>query len=131
MIKSFELETFGLESIESQTAVLDQSPDAQHIQNLRGILKNYSAYIRKLKRLQKAYNRQDIRHLYRSHSLSGAKNKMLFVYERNRQMTLDILRESQQADTFFAVGAGHLWGKVGILAELKRAGMKPKPIRIV
>lgn len=53
-------------------------------------------------------------------AIAELERKLLF--ERNLAWGPDLLRQAAHAPTIFAVGAGHLFGETGVLAQFDRAG---------
>src|SRR5690606_11952607 len=76
----------------------------------------------------RAYLSGDVHRLYRMTRSSMRRLRKPVLDDRNRIMAERILALYGDRDAFIAVGAGHLSGRHGVLARLKRAGWSARPV---
>lgn len=117
-------QTIGIETLEEQLAVVKQIPIEAHVKNLVQIAVNFPRYRHQTLKMAEWYASGNLVQLHRA-SVKGQGNlKRLLLYDRNVVMAsrLETLAASQS--TLFAVGAGHLTGKYGILRLIKSKGLK-------
>ena len=76
-----------------------------------------------------AYKAQDLAALYKQvkDSKELGDNLGTFLDERNKKWVPRMTKIMTQP-TFFAVGAGHLWGDQGVISLLKSAGYSVSPV---
>jgi uncharacterized protein len=118
----------GLETLDEQLDVLKKMPLSDHIKGLKDIVSKHSAFRRKLQKMVKLYEKQDIVALYQLSKKTSQANRELMLFDRNVLMTERILALTQENSLCAAVGAGHLYGKKGILNLLQKSGFTVKPI---
>jgi uncharacterized protein YbaP (TraB family) len=119
----------GAESLESQLRILQEFPVGLQVKNLLGIGRNPGKYRAQVRRLMTFYLEEDLVSLYKSSIRSLGAMKHSLVFERNRKIARSIGQGMQDDTVFCAVGAGHLYGKYGILRLLKQRGIRCRPIR--
>ena len=126
-----KLKIGGLESIETQVQLLKNIPRELQTQmameSIRNVAKNDSLF----KLMQTYYMAQDIQALNelihdKDANLDGFTEDLLD--HRNEAWIPKMQLEMAQASTFFAVGAGHLSGKNGLIQLLKNKGYRVTPI---
>ena len=129
--KNIGKEVTGLETYEEQVTLLHSLDPVPLYRQLLKISQSPSGIGRQTHRTLNWYMKSDIHQLYRltKSSMHGLRKKI--IYDRNQVMAKRILEFSQAKTYFIAVGAGHLSGKYGILALLKHAGWKIRPIDIL
>lgn len=121
----------GLEMYEDQLNIMQSFEIGYQVKQLKSLLKNFKRSRMQMKKMVELYLNQDIRGLYLK-SLKGLKQyKKILVQYRNKKMLTSILMQSEQECSFYAIGAAHLYGKSGLIAGLKRAGWKVKPVKLV
>ena len=141
-LKSYEMELMklsqnkslpvgGLESIEFQLGVFDEIPYKDQAKMLIETIKAGNSDNDEFKIMVDMYKRQDIRSMVQmidSESSGMGKYEDILLSNRNKNW-IPIMETNMKAQsTFFAVGAGHLAGKEGVLNLLKKAGYKLKPL---
>lgn len=123
----------GLETIDYQLDIFDKIPYADQAKMLLDAIQlSESSDVNPLDIYTDVYRSQDIKRMH-DMTLEEESGMMeyadILLYDRNRNWISKIEQHSSEAPTFFAVGAGHLGGKDGVLALLKRAGFEVVPIK--
>lgn len=122
----------GLETIEDQVAVFDSIPDSTEIANLKSMVVDFNKGVEEFKKLVAVYKTQDVDSMYRltnqSPELMEAEDELLV--KRNSKWIPIIETNMQQTSCFFAVGAAHLGGDIGIIALLRKQGYTVKPVKL-
>lgn len=139
--KSYEMELYsiaqeakkdvdGLESIEYQLSVFDSIPYQEQADMLLQTIKVGDTGDDAFAEMVQMYVDQDINKMVASMSeeegISGHED--LLLYNRNRNWIPVMAKKMMTAQTFFAVGAGHLGGKDGVVDLLKKEGYKLTPL---
>lgn len=141
-VKSYEMEfyeiaqdknlpTGGLETIDFQISVFDSIPYADQAKMLLETIKSSSTENDEMKVMVDLYKAQDIEGMIKmmsegDHDL-GAHEDILLT-KRNQNWISTITNESKSQPTFYAVGAGHLAGKNGVIHLLRKAGFIVKAV---
>ena len=126
-------ELLGLESAQEQLDALESIPVDSVLAGLMEVVdgKDDGAGEAEYQKLVAAYRDQDVALMHRiivgSESLAGSSAKL--VDDRNRKWIPVIRKMMNNNPTFFAVGAGHLGGSVGVIALLRAEGYKLKAVR--
>ena len=122
----------GLETMEDQIAVFDGIPDSTEITNLQTMLKDFDKQVEEFKKLVAVYKTQDVDAMYRftnqSPELMGAEEELLT--KRNSKWIPVMKASMEKGNTFFAVGAAHLGGDIGVIALLRKQGYTVKPVKL-
>ena len=122
----------GLETIEDQVAVFDSIPDSTEITNLKNMVLNFEKGKDEFKKLVAVYKTQDVDSMYRATNqapeLMDAENELLV--KRNNKWIPVMKTNMQQASCFFAVGAAHLGGDIGVINLLRTQGFTVKPVKL-
>ncbi len=122
----------GLETIEDQVAVFDSIPDSTEIANLKNMVLNFEKGKEEFKKLVAVYKTQDVDSIYgltnQSPELMEAENELLV--KRNSKWIPVMKSSMQQGPSFFAVGAAHLGGDIGVIALLRKQGYTVKPVKM-
>jgi len=119
---------FGIEDFEAHYEVLHSIPYAVQAKQLHKLSKNVSSVRKEVAKLNLLYSKADIKNIYKKAKQSLGSMRDIMLYERNDIMSRHIMDFKNQGKLFCAVGAAHLYGKNGILAQLKRSGYQVKPI---
>jgi len=140
-IKSYEMELYslaqsakkdvdGLESMEFQMSVFDSIPYQDQADMLLQTIQAGDEGDASFKAMIDMYVNQDINKtvsmMSEEEGIEGFEEVLL--YQRNRNWIPVMAGKMKTAQTFFAVGAGHLGGKDGVIDLLKKAGYKLKPL---
>lgn len=122
----------GLETIEDQVAIFDSIPDSTEIANLKSMVLDFNKGVEEFKKLVAVYKTQDVDSMYRltnqSPELMDAENELLV--KRNSKWIPVMKTNMQKASCFFAVGAAHLGGDIGIIALLRKQGYTVRPVKL-
>lgn len=122
----------GLETIEDQVAVFDSIPDSTEIANLKNMVWDFEKGKEEFKKLVAVYKTQDVDSMYRltnqSPELMEAENELLV--KRNSKWIPVMKTNMQKTSCFFAVGAAHLGGDIGVINLLRKQGYKVKPVKL-
>jgi uncharacterized protein YbaP (TraB family) len=131
-------EAGGLETIEEQLGAMEKFTPAEQIAMLRATLEGLAEARRQgrspIRELRDAYLTGDLAVIHQTMNewMAMTKDKKLerrfldnLLHERNRLMTDRILEKLKAAPArahFFAVGAAHLYGDDGLIAQIQKAG---------
>lgn len=122
----------GLEKIEDQIAVFDGIPDSVEIANLQTMVADFDKSIEEFKKLITVYKTQDVEALFNfteaSPELMEAQNELLV--KRNNNWIPVMQNNMETKSCFFAVGAAHLGGDIGVINLLRKQGYTVKPVKL-
>jgi uncharacterized protein len=118
----------GLETLNEQLDILKKMSLTDHIKSLKEIVTKHDKFRKKLQNMVKLYEKQDIVALYQLAKKTTQCNRKLMLYDRNEVMVERIMALSKENSLCAAVGAGHLYGKKGILNLLQKRGFRVNPI---
>jgi uncharacterized protein YbaP (TraB family) len=139
--KSYEMELYslaqesdkdvsGLETIEYQMSVFDSIPMEVQGQMLLETIKGGDSEDDSFKQMVEMYTTQNINGMVTMMSeeegIGGFED--ILLYTRNRNWIPVIEEKMREAQHFFAVGAGHLGGKDGVIDLLKKQGYTLSPL---
>ena len=123
-----------LESVDEQVGVFEGLPDGDQIALLRRAVENFEQMPRAIGRVIEAYLARDLAAMQRiGEEMAGraAADKQLneritrrLVDERNVRMAERMQPRLKEGSAFIAIGALHLYGGSGVLAELARRGWR-------
>ncbi len=130
MAQDRKLPVEGLETVEEQVAVFDKIPLAAQVQSLLDLARNPAKTKKELQTLGAQYRSQELALMAGAFGRDPAMRpyEAAFLGDRNRRWIPRILRVAKAKPTFFAVGAGHLGGKDGVIALLRRSGYKVRAV---
>jgi uncharacterized protein len=123
---------YGLETVETQIAALNSQPLEKQASDLLTIAEDPQRSISELKELMATYKEQDSEKLFAITAKEMGKDanfRKRLLDDRNMDWIPKMQKNMAEKPTFFAVGAGHLGGKNGVIALLKAKGYKLTPIR--
>ncbi len=126
--KAIGKETTGIETLEEQLAIVEKIPIDAHVKNLTQIAENFPRYRLQTLKMANWYANENLTQLHRASINGQGKLKRLLLYNRNTVMATRIEKMASARTVFFAIGAGHLGGKQGILRKLKILGLKVKSL---
>jgi len=132
MAQEQEKEINGLETAEFQMSMFDSIPYDAQAQMLVESIKSGQEGDDQFEEMVEMYKNQDI---YRMQTMLADEDEGISGYEdillagRNRNWIPIMADMMSQNPTFFAVGAGHLGGKVGVIALLRQKGYEVKAIK--
>jgi uncharacterized protein YbaP (TraB family) len=130
MAKSQKKEVYGLEKLEDQFAVFDKIPDSAEIKMILDMTRNFSDQKKEFSKMTESYKAKDLDALGNAISASPdiAGFEDILLVNRNRNWIPIMETAMKKEPTFFAVGAGHLPGKEGVIELLRNAGYTVKAI---
>lgn len=133
MAKTKNMETLGLETAEYQLSIFDSIPYKAQAKMLVEALDGEGDMGEDMfNEMVKYYKAQDLNALYKiisQESEDFGDYQDLLLNNRNRNWIPVIGKYAKDKPTFFAVGAGHLPGEVGVINLLRKAGYTVKAIR--
>jgi uncharacterized protein len=133
MAKSENKEVLGLETVQEQFGALDKmGMKKQADLMLVKMIENWNDGKQELKQLITDYKNQDVEAMFEDMSKSKSmdaefENDLLVT--RNQNWISKISKITKEKPTFFAVGAGHLGGKKGVITLLRESGFTVKAIK--
>ena len=141
-IKSYEMEFFslaqgakkevnGLETIEFQMSVFDSIPYEAQAEMLIETIKGGDTEDDAFKEMIDMYKNQNITKMvtFMSEEEQGIEGyEDVLLYKRNKNWIPVMAKQMAANQVFFAVGAGHLGGKNGVIDLLKNEGYKLTPL---
>jgi hypothetical protein len=131
MAQADSMPIVGLETMRDQLQKVASIPYEEQAQALVKMVVDFRAEKARIDTLIAAYVAEDLDGLYQqvvdSEEIGAYQEVMLD--ERNRNWIPVIGELIKAQPTFVAVGAGHLWGKQGVIALLQAAGYTVTPIK--
>jgi len=124
-------ELLGLETIQQQMASLDTISYPRQMEALVKAIQEYDTYAPLMQQMVQAYRTQNVDALYRmllDPRFNPDQNEVADLAKRNRNWLPQMQQLMQARPTFFAVGAGHLGGQVGVLHLLRQQGYQVEPV---
>jgi len=121
--------TKGIETIEGHIGVLEQIPLSVQKKQFLDFIKTPNRYKKLTSKLANLYASGDIYKLYKISKKSMGDMKTIMIYNRNVDMA-EYIHSNIQKSAVYAVGAGHLAGKKGIIKLLKNKNIKLRPITL-
>ncbi len=128
--KDNEKRTFGIETLAEHIDILQSIDLKTEVKQLKSIIHNFSAFVRQHHKIMEYYTSGRIDKLYHQGKRSLGKWRKTLLLNRNIKMASRLFDLSQTESVFCAVGAGHLYGKQGVICLLKHQGALLKPIRL-
>ncbi len=141
-MKSYEMEFYelaqqaekdvaGLETMDDQISLFDSIPYSTQAEMLVETIKASSGESNELEMLTKIYKDQNIVEMVKAVEAEDSEfagYEDLFLNNRNKNWIPLMENYMKEGVTFFAVGAGHLAGREGVINLLKQAGYKLSPM---
>ncbi len=131
MAKKSKKEIEGLETFASQVAIFDSQPYDEQIDGLIEMLEDAKKTKELYLKMVKFYKDEDISGMYDYMDEYLGKDPEMtkkLLDDRNNNWIGKIEAYSKKDAVFYAVGAGHLAGKQGVINLLKKKGFKVTPI---
>ena len=126
-----KLEIKGLETMAFQAGMLDSIPYEEQAKELLQSIDSVQTQKKMMQVLIREYRMQNLDSIEAlTTSEEGGMDKYLdlMLYSRNRNWVSQFPNIAKEKSTLFAVGAGHLPGKSGVLNLLRKAGYTVTPI---
>ncbi len=124
-----EKELTGVETLSDQIRILDNIPMAYQVKVFKDHMKNIAAMKSKIMKLNKMYERCDLKALMMATKKSMGSIRKLMIYDRNEAMTKSIIQLFNTKPSFVSLGVAHIPGKKGILSLLHQEGYKVQQIK--
>ena len=126
-------EVLGLETVEEQFGAMDKmGMKKQADLMLVKMIENWNDGKQELKQLITDYKNQDIEAMYEDMAKSKTMDTEFeedLLVTRNKNWISKIQKITKEKTTFFAVGAGHLGGKKGVIALLRNEGFTVRAVK--
>ncbi|MCB0700813.1 MAG: TraB/GumN family protein, partial [Chitinophagaceae bacterium] len=128
---NFKKEITGLESPEEQIQLLDKIPVDSIVAEVVRIIHGEQDESGMYEDLINAYSNQNLPEVYSFilQAKEDGDDMNVFIDERNEKWIVRMVEKMEQKPTFFAVGAGHLYGEKGLISLLRQSGYTVKPVR--
>lgn len=126
--RSQEKILLGIESFEEQIEILRKIPLDYQVKSLIWTAKNTHRFQKQLLKMTRLYETADLRKLYKAARKNAKGLRKVLLFDRNELMAERFALIAQEQSICYAVGAGHLGGKKGLLRLLKNKGFKIKPV---
>jgi len=130
MAKARKMELKGLETLEYQFGVFDRIPDTAQARMIMDMIDDEKGGQQEFARMVDAYKRRDLTALGEQMNdapdIAGYQD--ILLKDRNTNWVPVMEKAMAEKPSFFAVGAGHLPGKDGVIALLRKAGYQVKPV---
>ncbi len=122
----------GLETVEYQMGVFDSVPGSVMVSYLNDMVNNFQNQTTSFQKLVNIYKAQDIDSLF---SMAYKDVKELdpeteLLSKRNSNWIPVMKTNMQKTSCFFAVGAAHLGGDIGVISLLRKQGYTVKPVKL-
>jgi uncharacterized protein len=129
--KASKKEVEGLETIEAQMAVFDKIPDSLEAKMILDMIRTMPEQRKQLMQMVESYKKEDLSRLsdQMSESPEWKGFEDILLVNRNRSWIPIMESAMKQGSQMFAVGAGHLPGKEGVINLLREAGYTVTPIK--
>jgi uncharacterized protein len=133
MAKEEKKEILGLETVQDQFGAMDKmGMKKQADMMLVKLVENWTDGKQEFKQMITDYKNQDVEALLQDmekSKTSDANFQEDLLVTRNQNWIPKIQQITKEKSTFFAVGAGHLGGKKGVIALLRQAGFTVKAVK--
>ncbi|MBN9298357.1 MAG: TraB/GumN family protein [Filimonas sp.] len=130
LAKDRKMDIAGLETVEFQMGIFDSIPYKEQALQLKEMLYKYDSLVKENKKMIQLYKNKDLPALYAQ--LQNDKDMKdyedVLLIKRNKSWIPTIETETKKQPIFIAVGAGHLAGKNGVIALLRKKGYTVKPV---
>jgi uncharacterized protein YbaP (TraB family) len=125
-------EVRGLETAESQFAVLEKGGPKKGAEQLVKVVREYTKSKSDFAELAAKYRQQNVDELAAQIENSPEYGELAddLLWKRNAAWIPVMAGAMSEKPTFFAVGAGHLGGEKGVLALLRKRGYAVRPIPV-
>ena len=130
--KAEKKEILGLETVTDQMGVFDAIPYRKQAEDLVGAIEDMDDSKAEFDKLVATYKTEDIDAIAKiiaEEDNGYAEYTDILLNNRNQNWIAKISDFAKKKSTFFAVGAGHLGGKEGVVNLLREAGYTVKAVR--
>jgi len=131
MAQKDSIEVLGLETVQSQLSMVEKIPYDKQAEMVVSFATDYETEKKRIYELIATYVAEDLDGLYQlvAESEEMGEYQEFMLDERNRNWIEPMGTMAKEKPTFFAVGAGHLWGEQGVIALLREAGYTVEPVK--
>jgi uncharacterized protein YbaP (TraB family) len=133
LANEYHLPILGLETVEDEVSALNKQPLDSQVNSLKESILHFDSIKTIMKQLISIYKTRDIDSVYRFMSSRTTVITDDFVNDlviaRNKNWLPVITKAVKEKPSFFAVGAGHLGGKEGVISLLRTQGYKVTPVQ--
>lgn len=119
----------GLETIDSQANVIEKAYSLAEILKQIKMKPEYGQVLADMAHFHKEENLPELYNTIKDKRFMDANAENLMLTERNKAWVKKIPAIVKKESTFFAVGAGHLYGKTGVIELLRQQGYKVTPVK--
>ncbi len=125
-----KMEILGLETLENQIKLLNKEPIDTQLVAMRKMVNNFDSCKQMMQTMTNLYLKKNVDALYLFMKENGVNDSFesSMLINRNKKWVPKMKKAMKESPCFFAVGAGHLGGKSGVLALLRKKGYQVKPI---
>ena len=130
LAKANKQDILGLETVAEQMNAVAIEPVESQVAALEKMILQFDSTKATMKEMIEVYQKKDPELLFQyiqKQGTFGLSEKGLLV-ERNKKWVPKMISVMQNKPSFFAVGAGHLGGKTGILSLLQSMGFHVAPV---
>lgn len=117
----------GVETFEEQVEIMYAIPLNYQVKTLKDTVLHISKFNKHLRKTTQLYEAAELEKLHKAAKKSVKGIRKLMLTDRNIIMAERIHEMAGQHTTTFAIGAGHLMGKQGVIRLLKERGLTVKP----
>ena len=134
IVKEQEKEVLGLETVQDQAQAFGGISLEEQTNHLVNTVENYDETVAGIESLLSAYQNKQVEHLYNltheaMQKVEGAEETLLT--DRNKKWIPRMKEMVQSKPTFFAVGAAHLGGPMGVIPLLRKQGYSVEAVSSV
>ena len=124
------LDILGIETPDEQMAIINKEPIDSQLATMRKMVNNFDSCKQLMQEMTELYLKKDVEALYQYMKQTGVNENFetSMLINRNNKWIPKMTKAIKESPSFFAVGAGHLGGKTGILALLRKKGYQVEPI---
>jgi len=122
--------TFGIETQQEHLDILSNLDNKAEAKQLKMIIRNFPAFAKQHHKILDYYINGRIDKLYLHGKRSLGKWRKVLLKDRNYKIASRLDNLAKKEAVFCAIGAGHLYGKFGVLRLMKLGGSTVKPIHL-
>ncbi len=121
----------GLETMDFQMSIFDSIPYQTQAEMLVESIKGATGQNNEMDKMVALYKNQDLNGLQKMMESSAEVSEFsdILLVQRNKNWIPVMAKQMAEHPTFFAVGAGHLAGEMGVIALLRAEGYTVKSLR--
>ncbi len=125
-----QIEVLGLETVEQQLKLLNKEPIDSQLAAMNKMVNNFDSSKQVMNEMIQVYLKKDVNALYQFMKEKGINDEFeaTMLIKRNKNWIPKMKNAMKESPSFFAVGAGHLGGKSGVLELLRKKGYQVEPI---